>query len=69
MDELKNILEGLKKRGMIPSDMSFDPDFWAQMKVDSYNQSEGSLKDFNCPKCKNRGNFMFIQEKWELCIS
>lgn len=42
--------------------MSFDPDSWAQIKVDSYNQSEGGMIDFNCPKCKNRGNFMFIQE-------
>lgn len=40
MDELKNILEGMKKRGMIPSEMSFDPKDWEKMKVDSYNQSE-----------------------------
>lgn len=42
--------------------MSFDPKTWEQMKVDSYNQSEGSLKDYNCRKCKNRGNFMFVHK-------
>lgn len=62
MDELNDLLEELKKRGMIPSEMSFDPKSWEQVKVDSYNKSEGTLKDYNCPKCKNRGNFMFLQE-------
>lgn len=34
-----------------------------QMRVDSYNNSVGDLKGYDCPKCKNRGNFMVINDQ------
>ena len=34
-----------------------------QMRVDSYNNSVGDLTGYDCPKCKNRGNFLVINEQ------
>lgn len=34
-----------------------------RLRVESYNNSEGDLKGYDCPKCKNRGNFLVIDER------
>jgi len=39
-----------------------------QMKVDSYNESEGQLTGYDCPICKNRGNIAVIGENGMFAI-
>ena len=34
-----------------------------QMRVESYNNSIGDLTGYDCEKCKNRGNFMVINDQ------
>lgn len=33
---------------------------WSKFCVLTYNNSEGGLTGYDCPRCKNRGNFMVI---------
>lgn len=40
---------------------NFDAGAWEQKNADRYNASRGALKDMDCPKCLNRGNFMRIE--------
>lgn len=32
-------------------------------RVDDYNNSKGDLTGYDCPKCKNRGNFLVINDR------
>jgi len=41
---------------------SFDPEQYERMRMDSYNASSGNLTDYDCPKCRNRGNFLRLRE-------
>lgn len=41
---------------------SFDRAAYEQWRVDTYNASQGTLTDYDCPKCKNRGNFARLRE-------
>lgn len=50
---------------------SKSPEEWAeyeQKRVDWYNKSEGSLKGYDCPKCRNRGNFAYIDKDGDMRI-
>lgn len=40
-----------------------DRDESLQYQALTYNASEGNLKGYNCPKCKNRGDFEFVRFK------
>lgn len=39
---------------------------WAQMHCDWYNQSEGKLKGYDCPKCRNKGAVAFLRNGAEV---
>lgn len=39
---------------------------WLKQKCEWYNSTTGHLKGYNCPKCKNRGDFAFIYEGYEM---
>lgn len=34
-----------------------------KLRVESYNNTVGDLKGYDCPKCKNRGHFLVINEQ------
>lgn len=42
--------------------LKFDPTALEQMRVDTYNQSTGSLEGYDCPKCLNKGTFAFLRD-------
>ena len=35
-------------------------------KVMTYNNKQGNLQGYDCPKCKNRGDFLLIQDGYEV---
>ena len=39
----------------------YDPAAFARMLEDSYNNMVGKLTDYDCPKCRNRGDFVHVQ--------
>ena len=39
----------------------YDPTAFARMLEDSYNNMVGKLTDYDCPKCRNRGDFVHVQ--------
>lgn len=45
---------------------SMTDDEYAQQQCDWYNESEGSLGEIDCPDCKNRGYFQYIDS--EKCV-
>lgn len=50
---------------MIPPEYRTDtgamtPEQFAQKQCDWYNESEGRLTGLDCPECKNRGNYQFL---------
>lgn len=51
-------------RGMIPDDVNVEPvaDFkeFDRIQCEWYNEKQGNLTGYDCPKCKNRGNFQVI---------
>ena len=44
----------------IPKPMMTNKEFM-EMRAKSYNETEGSLKYFDCPKCKNKGNRIVVK--------
>jgi DNA replication protein DnaC len=51
-------------KGQIPEEYKdikpISADSFEQKQCEWYNQSEGRLSGINCPECKNRGNFQYI---------
>lgn len=54
-------------QSMIPDEVKGKIDYkpisdheYAQLQCDWYNNREGNLTGFDCPKCKNRGNFQVL---------
>lgn len=45
---------------------SLTPESYDQMRCDWYNQSEGSLTGYNCPKCRNKGSIAYLQDGMEM---
>lgn len=41
----------------------YDPLAWEQEKASRYNAQTGSLEGYDCPKCKNKGNIAYLNEK------
>ena len=37
-----------------------------EYKVLCYNNKQGNMTDYNCPKCKNRGDFMYYEGDYEM---
>jgi len=35
---------------------------YEQQRVDNYNATAGTLTDYDCPKCRNRGHFAWLRE-------
>lgn len=58
MDEME------KLRIRLPGQLeqSFDPVEYGKMRADSHNKSVGDMTDYDCPKCKNRGNIAIPKE-------
>ena len=48
------------------SDTVLTPESYDQMRCDWYNQSEGSLTGYNCPKCRNKGSIAYLQDGMEM---
>lgn len=40
-------------------------DDFLKSRVDSYNDMTGSLTGYDCPKCKNKGQIMYIKDGYE----
>lgn len=38
----------------------YDPAAYARMRVDAYNAAVGSLTDYDCPLCKNKGYIQYV---------
>lgn len=56
-------MERLKwKKSSTSMEPSFDLRAYEQRKIDDYNRSQGYLTDYDCPKCRNRGNFLHLRE-------
>jgi len=47
---------------------SFQPSYeqWQQRNVDRHNAAQGDLKGYNCPLCKNRGDFLELVNGHEI---
>lgn len=61
MQKIKNILKSLNVQGSELSEEEYN-----RLKEDSYNKTSGSLNitdGYDCPRCKNRGNFLRIDEQ------
>lgn len=39
-----------------------------QMRVDAYNAQTGTLSDYNCEKCRNKGMIAIIRDSYEVMI-
>lgn len=48
------------------SETSFDFDKHIRSWADRYNQEQGNLQGYDCPKCKNRGNFASVVDGYEV---
>ena len=63
---MESVLDLLRKSGRFPASMSSDGPFdiraYELRKAERYNGSDGSETDYNCSKCRNRGNYMRIDE-------
>ena len=35
---------------------------WEKYKAEQYNKTAGSMTDYDCPKCMNRGDFMVVDD-------
>lgn len=51
------------------ADMKCNPMDLAQMQVDTINAMEGTLTDYDCPKCHNKGYIMYLREDGTRCCS
>lgn len=40
----------------------------AQIKVDDYNATEGNLTGYDCPKCRNKGDIMWLREDQSFAV-
>lgn len=58
----REILEGLSEIGELEASQSTPIDT-AKRKAEAYNDIEGHLDGYDCPKCKNRGNVMRWDDK------
>ena len=54
------------KMSAIQSAMSFDPVAYARQKAEFYNRETGVLEGYDCPQCRNRGNFARVREDGSL---
>ncbi len=61
MDKVNDLISKVSKSGQ-----SYSPEeaqrLTAQLRVDSYNSSTGEQTGYDCPKCKNRGNFAVLSD-------
>lgn len=48
------------------SDTVLTPESYDQMRCDWYNQSDGSLTGYDCPKCRNKGSIAYLQDGMEM---
>ena len=63
MESAREIWLKLKANGLgsiTPSDERPDPVEQAKKDAEAYNNSTGKLEGYDCPKCKNRGDFMEV---------
>ena len=59
MTELSAMLTRISKNMGFTFDTGADP---VQLKIQSYNNRHGSLTGYDCPDCRNRGDFLCINE-------
>ena len=42
---------------------------YEQQRVDNYNATAGTLTDYDCPKCRNKGNIAHVREDGSLAFT
>lgn len=61
MGEMTPLAAIIEKMGGVPM-QSLSNEEYAQRRVDSYNQTPGDLKGYDCKKCLNRGHIAVLRE-------
>lgn len=59
--------EGEKAIGKPLFEMTYEEQL--RLRADDYNRSVGTLTDYDCKKCKNKGDYMFIKDGIEVLAS
>lgn len=61
-------MEKLKLSNFIHMASNYDPTILEQMRIDTYNQSIGTLTGYDCPKCLNKGTIAFLRDG-RICVA